>query len=275
VINKSMAGIVKNLDSALKANNLEKVANTMDQVGASWQGGLLVAAGGCQLRELPGWLLASLSQAGCCIRLPGYAQMRWMSCCHAGVRCLMLLEGRALQQCALNSSRSSLCHPRMPPPLVRVQFERQFENLDVQSEFVEQAMQNQAVLSTPEDDVNTLVQQARAPGGCFTASFAWSQPVYPQWILRQSWMAVGRMLAARWGRLPAQGLLGGSSSGPAAGTPGQLLPDAWPVLPAGLAACGWVPSPGPSRSSPLPAVCLVPGFFPGSSPSSWPIEHHF
>lgn len=33
VINKSMAGIVKSLDSALKANNLEKVAATMDQVG--------------------------------------------------------------------------------------------------------------------------------------------------------------------------------------------------------------------------------------------------
>lgn len=41
------------------------------------------------------------------------------------------------------------------------QFEKQFENLDVQSEFVEQAMQNQAVLSTPEEDVNMLVQQAR------------------------------------------------------------------------------------------------------------------
>lgn len=33
VINKSMAGIVKSLDSALKANNLEKVASTMDAVG--------------------------------------------------------------------------------------------------------------------------------------------------------------------------------------------------------------------------------------------------
>ena len=32
VINKSMAGIVKSLDSALKSNNLEKVASTMDQV---------------------------------------------------------------------------------------------------------------------------------------------------------------------------------------------------------------------------------------------------
>lgn len=39
------------------------------------------------------------------------------------------------------------------------QFERQFENLDVQSEFVEGAMSNQATLSTPEDDVNLLMQQ--------------------------------------------------------------------------------------------------------------------
>lgn len=69
VINKSMVGIVKSLDAALKANNLEKVAATMDQ------------------------------------------------------------------------------------------FEKQFENLDVQSEFVEQAMGNQAALSTPEDEVNLLMQQ--------------------------------------------------------------------------------------------------------------------
>ena len=41
------------------------------------------------------------------------------------------------------------------------QFERQFENLDVQSEFVENAMSNQATLSTPEDEVNTLLQQVR------------------------------------------------------------------------------------------------------------------
>ena len=42
VINKSMAGIVKSLDSALKSNNLEKVASTMDQVGGGqwgWGGG--------------------------------------------------------------------------------------------------------------------------------------------------------------------------------------------------------------------------------------------
>ena len=39
------------------------------------------------------------------------------------------------------------------------QFERQFENLDVQSQFVEGAMNNQASLSTPEEDVNMLLQQ--------------------------------------------------------------------------------------------------------------------
>lgn len=44
-------------------------------------------------------------------------------------------------------------------PHALMQFEKQFENLDVQSEFVEQAMNNQAVLSTPEEDVNLLMQQ--------------------------------------------------------------------------------------------------------------------
>uniref|UniRef100_A0A061R0J8 Charged multivesicular body protein 1 n=3 Tax=Tetraselmis sp. GSL018 TaxID=582737 RepID=A0A061R0J8_9CHLO len=39
------------------------------------------------------------------------------------------------------------------------QFEKQFENLDVQSEFVEKAMSNQANLSTPEDQVHELMQQ--------------------------------------------------------------------------------------------------------------------
>lgn len=69
MINKSMAGIVKALDKALAGNNLERVAQTMDQ------------------------------------------------------------------------------------------FERQFENLDVQSQFVEDAMGNQAALSTPEEDVNMLISQ--------------------------------------------------------------------------------------------------------------------
>ncbi|KAK9808977.1 hypothetical protein WJX72_007338 [[Myrmecia] bisecta] len=39
------------------------------------------------------------------------------------------------------------------------QFERQFENLDIQSEFVENAMSNQAAMSTPEDEVTNLMQQ--------------------------------------------------------------------------------------------------------------------
>eukprot|EP00884_Botryococcus_braunii_P022534 jgi/Botrbrau1/8965/Bobra.0148s0077.1 len=39
------------------------------------------------------------------------------------------------------------------------QFEKQFENLDIQTEFVEGAMNNQATLSTPEEDVNILLQQ--------------------------------------------------------------------------------------------------------------------
>jgi charged multivesicular body protein 1 len=73
-----MAGIVKSLDSAMKANNLEKVASTMDL------------------------------------------------------------------------------------------FERQLEDLDVQTDFVESAMQNQTVLSTPEDDVNMLVQQVADEHGLET-----------------------------------------------------------------------------------------------------------
>ncbi|KAK9803072.1 hypothetical protein WJX73_006942 [Symbiochloris irregularis] len=68
-ITNSMAGIVKTLDMSLKQNNLDKVANTMDQ------------------------------------------------------------------------------------------FEKQFENLDIQSEFVNDAMNNQASLSTPEDQVNSLMQE--------------------------------------------------------------------------------------------------------------------
>lgn len=61
-------------------------------------------------------------------------------------------------------SRADIPHlhrPSLSPTRPLPQFEKQFENLDVQSEFVEQAMQNQAVLSTPEEDVNMLVQQAR------------------------------------------------------------------------------------------------------------------
>jgi len=39
------------------------------------------------------------------------------------------------------------------------QFERQFENLDLQTQVVDEVMGQQAALSTPEDEVNTLMQQ--------------------------------------------------------------------------------------------------------------------
>ncbi|CAL5221556.1 g3776 [Coccomyxa viridis] len=48
------------------------------------------------------------------------------------------------------------------------QFEQQFENLDVQSQFVESAMNNQASLSTPEEDVNMLMQQVADEHGLET-----------------------------------------------------------------------------------------------------------
>ena len=38
------------------------------------------------------------------------------------------------------------------------QFEKQFENLDVQSQVMEGAMASQAALATPEEDVATLLQ---------------------------------------------------------------------------------------------------------------------
>ena len=48
------------------------------------------------------------------------------------------------------------------------QFERQFENLDVQSQFVEGAMNAQASLATPEADVNLLLQQGAEEHGLAT-----------------------------------------------------------------------------------------------------------
>lgn len=69
MVNKNMAGIVKNLEKALASNNLEKIASTMQQ------------------------------------------------------------------------------------------FERQFENLDLQTQVVDGVMSQQAAMSTPEEDVNLLMQQ--------------------------------------------------------------------------------------------------------------------
>jgi len=39
------------------------------------------------------------------------------------------------------------------------QFEKQFEDLDVQSEYVEQAMSQSTSLTTPVDQVDSLIQQ--------------------------------------------------------------------------------------------------------------------
>ena len=48
------------------------------------------------------------------------------------------------------------------------QFERQFEDLDVQTSFVEGAMNQQAALSTPEDEVNQLLLQVADEHGLET-----------------------------------------------------------------------------------------------------------
>lgn len=39
------------------------------------------------------------------------------------------------------------------------QFEKQFENLDLQTQVVDEVMGAQASISTPEEDVNALIQQ--------------------------------------------------------------------------------------------------------------------
>jgi hypothetical protein len=70
------------------------------------------------------------------------------------------------------------------------QFEKQFENLDVQTGCVEDAMNQQATLSTPEEDVNLLLQQVCSrlyyayPAFVFSASAACSSPLALSLLLR-------------------------------------------------------------------------------------------
>jgi hypothetical protein len=45
------------------------------------------------------------------------------------------------------------------------QFEKQFEDLDVQSEYIEQAMSQSTSLSTPVDQVDTLISQVAEEHG--------------------------------------------------------------------------------------------------------------
>ncbi|GHP02702.1 Ca(2+)-binding ATP:ADP antiporter sal1 [Pycnococcus provasolii] len=52
-------------------------------------------------------------------------------------------------------------------------FEKQFDDLDVQTEFVENAMAHQAALSTPEDQVTNLMSQVAEEHGLETA---WNMP---------------------------------------------------------------------------------------------------
>lgn len=57
------------------------------------------------------------------------------------------------------------------------QFEKQFENLDVQTGCVEDAMNQQATLSTPEEDVNLLLQQVRSQINFSLLQYGVSDPV--------------------------------------------------------------------------------------------------
>ena len=45
------------------------------------------------------------------------------------------------------------------------QFEKQFEDLDVQAEYIEQAMGQSTALTTPADQVDTLIQQVAEEHG--------------------------------------------------------------------------------------------------------------
>jgi division protein CdvB (Snf7/Vps24/ESCRT-III family) len=62
------------------------------------------------------------------------------------------------------------------------QFERQFENLDVQTEFVEQAMSNTTAATTPAEEVSSLMQQIADEHGL---EFAFSLPEAGRFRLNQ------------------------------------------------------------------------------------------
>ena len=124
MVNKNMAGIVRSLDRALQANNLEQVSQVS--------------------RNLPLPLPLSLSlhvprDAGCAL-------------------CRLLLRKRLL----------TLLHCRIRARQTMDKFEQQFESLDVQSECVQEAMGNQQAMSTPEDEVNSLMMQVADEHGLET-----------------------------------------------------------------------------------------------------------
>jgi charged multivesicular body protein 1 len=57
----------------------------------------------------------------------------------------------------------------LPVPSPAPQFEKQFENLDLQTQVVDDVMGQQANLTTPEDEVNALMAQVAEEHGLETA----------------------------------------------------------------------------------------------------------
>ena len=140
-VNKSMAGIVKALDKSLASNNLEQARSLFNLHSVTWFNYYDdVNAFYCILMDIFAWHSNhSLTIHGRQPSLFTYALLNQDTYSQS----FLIKTAFARQQVANTMD----------------QFEKQFENLDIQSEFVENAMNAQASLSTPEDDVNMLVQQ--------------------------------------------------------------------------------------------------------------------
>lgn len=146
-VNKSMAGIVKALDKSLASNNLEQARNSprpspdllaapySSIVGTLFKFEQYLVSGEMPLQK------RCVKYNSICWHLEAMAEYQKVLCRRAWPACLECLYK----------------FPQVANTMD--QFEKQFENLDIQSEFVENAMNAQASLSTPEEDVNMLVQQ--------------------------------------------------------------------------------------------------------------------
>lgn len=58
-----------------------------------------------------------------------------------------------------NPYSSSQPYPTQQISMVMDKFESQFEDLDVQTQYMENTMGNQSALTTPQDEVDTLMHQ--------------------------------------------------------------------------------------------------------------------
>lgn len=136
-----MVGIVKSLDVALAGNNLEKMAETMDKFESQFE---------------------TLDVQTVRLRVPGP--------CAAGSR-TVLCDTEAKER------MFACCPPVLPTRRYNTRWSSammQLRVLRVLQGVVEQAMHNQAALSTPEEDVNDLMQQV-----------AGAAPAAPScWLLR-------------------------------------------------------------------------------------------